>query len=184
MHLLNFIRFSTRRYIPINEWTGVAVLCCHGKRSSYIPTSKVIWSFNGFFLSSIWNCRIINTFNHTQEYCKKWKEERPFSHILARKVVRGWRRSLACPWLNQKLSYRLGIELFQFFQVQCENSPFLPSVREDCKNHQIFFFIMNTYIVCIGYIWIIRISYKDHIHVIGLLSSIIILNNGTFIMIT
>ena len=29
----------------INEWTVVAVLCCHGKRSSYIPTSLVIWSF-------------------------------------------------------------------------------------------------------------------------------------------
>ena len=28
----------------INEWTGVVVLCCHGKNSSYIPTSKVIKS--------------------------------------------------------------------------------------------------------------------------------------------
>ena len=28
-----------------NEWTGVAMLCCHGKSSSYIPTSKVIGSF-------------------------------------------------------------------------------------------------------------------------------------------
>ena len=26
----------------INEWTGVAMLCCHGKSSSYIPASKVI----------------------------------------------------------------------------------------------------------------------------------------------
>ena len=23
----------------INEWTGVAILCCHWKSSSYIPTS-------------------------------------------------------------------------------------------------------------------------------------------------
>ena len=28
----------------INEWTGVAVLCYHGKKSSCIPTSKVIRS--------------------------------------------------------------------------------------------------------------------------------------------
>ena len=26
----------------INEWTGVAVLCCHGQASSYIPTSKMM----------------------------------------------------------------------------------------------------------------------------------------------
>ena len=32
--------------IPIiNEWTGGALLCCHGKKSSsYTPTSKVIRS--------------------------------------------------------------------------------------------------------------------------------------------
>ena len=35
---------SKRVGTPIlNEWTGVAVLCCHGKSSSYIPTSKFIW---------------------------------------------------------------------------------------------------------------------------------------------
>ena len=32
----------------LNEWTGVAMLCCHGKSSSYIPTSKVIRSFQVF----------------------------------------------------------------------------------------------------------------------------------------
>ena len=30
----------------INEWTGIAVLCRHGKSRSYIPTSKVIKSCN------------------------------------------------------------------------------------------------------------------------------------------
>ena len=36
---------SQRVGTPIlNEWTGVAVLCCHGKDSSYISTSKVIRS--------------------------------------------------------------------------------------------------------------------------------------------
>ena len=49
-HLLWFEKISyffqlTQRVgtpLIIKEWTDVAVLCCHRKSSSYIPTSKVI----------------------------------------------------------------------------------------------------------------------------------------------
>ena len=45
--LKHFVSFSNlfdsqRVGTPITvEWTGVPVLCCHGKSSSYIPTSEV-----------------------------------------------------------------------------------------------------------------------------------------------
>ena len=42
-YIFDFIQFSMRRCTPIiNEWTGIAVLSCPGKYSSYIPTSIVI----------------------------------------------------------------------------------------------------------------------------------------------
>ena len=35
----------------INEWTGVPVLCCHGRSCSYIPTLKIIRSCSYEYIS-------------------------------------------------------------------------------------------------------------------------------------
>ena len=44
LYLLKFIRFQRVGTPIINEWTGVVVLCCYEKSSSYIPPSKLIRS--------------------------------------------------------------------------------------------------------------------------------------------
>ena len=58
-YLFTFIRVSTRRYTFRNEWTGVAMLCCHGKISSFgelifSVMGTLHWNLQMLFIARLW----------------------------------------------------------------------------------------------------------------------------------